>query len=216
MQKTRWGRRTAALLLLTAAMAAGVIATIILNNHRRAPEAALIAREPGAIPLLTEFGDFQCSHCARFALEVLPALERDLIAPGTIRFEYRHYPFLGQESFDAAEASECAREQGEFHAYHLELYRMTQERKQHTPQSLRKTAEGTGLDLQAFDRCLSSERNRSRVLEDREYGRALGVRGTPTLLLDGQVVRWKNYPDLRQQLETAAPQETTGAPPAAE
>ena len=210
MQKARWRRRTAVLLLLTAALAAG----IILNNHRSTPEAAPTAREPGAIPLLTEFGDFQCPHCARFALEVLPALKRDLIDQGAIRFEYRHYPFLGPESFDAAEASECAREQGEFHAYHLRLYRMTLEREKLIPQALREAAEGTGLDLQSFDRCIRSERNRPRVLEDREYGRALGVRGTPTLLLDGQVVRWKNYPDLRQQLEAEAPQETTGAPPA--
>ena len=216
MQKTHWSRRTAVLLLLTAALAAGVTATIILNNHRSDPAAIPGTREPGTPPLLTEFGDFQCPYCARFALEVLPALKRDLIDQGAIRFEYRHYPFLGPESFAAAEASECAREQGEFHAYHLRLYRTTLEREKLIHQALREAAEATGLDLPAFDQCLSSERNRPRVLEDREYGRALGVRGTPTLLLDGSVVRWKNYSDLRKQLEAEAPQEAVGAPPAAE
>ena len=56
---------------------------------------------------------------------VLPALEHDLIGPGTVRFEYRHYPFLGPESFNAAEASECARDQERFREYHDELFQLT-------------------------------------------------------------------------------------------
>ena len=69
-------------------------------------------------PVIVEFGDFQCPYCARFALNTLPALRRDVLNDSAARFEYRHFPFLSPESTMAAEASECARDQGRFDAYH--------------------------------------------------------------------------------------------------
>lgn len=171
------------------------------NRHTAAPEET---NTPGEKPLLTEFGDFQCPHCARFALQILPALERDLIEPGTVRFEYRHYPFLGPESFAAAEASECAREQGGFDEYHLELYRLTSQGTHYTTERLLEIAQEQGLETANFQQCLQSGRKRPRVLEDQEYGRNLGVRGTPTLLMDGRKINWTSYPDLREKIRKMA------------
>ena len=175
------------------------------NRHTAAPEETNTANTPGEKPLLTEFGDFQCPHCARFALQILPALERDLIEPGTVRFEYRHYPFLGPESMEAAEASECAREQGGFDEYHLELYRqLASQGTPHTTERLLGIAQEQGLETAGFQQCLQSGRKKPRVLEDREYGRNLGVRGTPTLLMDGRKINWTSYPDLREQIRKMA------------
>ena len=115
MQKLSKNRRNAAMGILAVAITGIVFSSILLINNPFNPGTApgnTLKVEPGEKPLLTEFGDFQCPHCANFALNILPALEHDLIEKGTIRFEYRHYPFLGPESFKAAEASECARDQG--------------------------------------------------------------------------------------------------------
>ena len=150
--------------------------------------------------LLTEFGDFQCPHCARFGLAVLPALERDLIEPGTVRFEYRHYPFLGPESFDAAEASECARDQGMFREYHDALLQLTAREERLTRETLASAASGLGLETSGFSLCLESGEKNARVMADLEYGRNLGVRGTPTLFLDRKEVRWRSYSDLKEQI----------------
>ena len=76
----------------------------------------------GQPPILTEFGDFQCPYCARFAVGLMPDIKRDLVDTGMVSFDYRHYPFLGPESYMAAEASECARDQDQFQQYHDQLY----------------------------------------------------------------------------------------------
>ena len=133
----------------------------------------------GEVPILTEFGDFQCPHCASFAQTVLPRLERDLVNPGIVRFEYRHYPFLGKESFTAAEASECAREQNKFREYHDGLLQLTAMGRKLTLERLAETARDLELEQAGFNRCLQSNEKRAAVMEDREYGRALGVRGRP-------------------------------------
>ena len=105
---------------------------------------------------------------------------------------------------------------GEFDEYHLELYRLTSRGKSHTPELLRETAAKMELDPTAFDQCLRSGVKRARVLEDREYGRTLGVRGTPTLFIDGRTIRWNNYPDLREQVRRIAEKEQSRAPRPAE
>ena len=89
--------RTARLILILLILAAAMTAVTITLSTFSKPGSATNAGEK---PLLTEFGDFQCPYCANFALIILPALERDLIGPGTVQFEYRHYPFLGPESFE--------------------------------------------------------------------------------------------------------------------
>ena len=164
------------------------------------PEGAGTQNVQGESLLLTEFGDFQCPHCARFGLTLLPVLERDLISPGTVRFEYRHYPFLGPESFDAAEASECARDQGAFREYHDALLQLTAREERLTRERLVSTARGLELDTHRFSLCLESGDKKPRVLEDLEYGSNLGVRGTPTLFLDRKEIRWRSYADLKDQI----------------
>ena len=167
---------------------------------RDAPEDTTAKEVQGEDLLLTEFGDFQCPHCARFGLTLLPILEHDLIRPGTVRFEYRHYPFLGPESFDAAEASECARDQGTFRKYHDALLHLTVREQRLTRERLISTARDLKLNATGFSLCLESGEKKPRVLEDREYGSNLGVRGTPTLFLDGHEVRWRSYSDLKDQI----------------
>ena len=219
MQKLSKHRRNAVMGILAVAITGIVFSSILLINNPFNPGTApdnTLEVEPGEKPLLTEFGDFQCPHCANFALNILPALEHDLIEKGTIRFEYRHYPFLGPESLKAAEASECARDQGEFNKYHLELYRLTSLGESHTPELLRETALEMDLDQTAFDQCLQSGVKRTRVMEDWEYGKTLGVRGTPTLFINGKTIHWHNYKDLREQVRKIAEKEQPRAPLPAE
>ena len=219
MQKLSKHRRSAVMGILALAITGIVFSSILLINNPSNPGTApdnTLEAEPGEKPLLTEFGDFQCPHCANFALNIFPALEQDLIETGTIRFEYRHYPFLGPESFNAAEASECARDQGEFNEYHLKLYRLTSRGESHTPELLRETALELDLDPTEFDQCLQSGLKQARVMEDREYGRILGVQGTPTLFINGRTIHWDNYQDLLEQVRTIAEMEQPRAPRPAE
>ena len=160
--------------------------------------------QAGEIPTLVEFGDFQCPYCARFALGVLPALRNELIRNGTIRFEYRHYPFLGPESTNAAEAAECARDQNKFDAYHDRIYQITAARERITRDRLEQIATETGLEMAQFNKCTEERTHQGRVRADREYGRELGVRGTPSLVMDGEILAWNSYQDLVNQVRQKA------------
>ena len=150
----------------------------------------------GAPRVVTEFGDFQCSYCAQFAQQVLPNLRRDLPADGSIRFEYRHYPFLSQASTMAAEASECARDQGAFTGYHDGLFNLTATRQALSEENLLETARQMDLELTEFITCTEQRTHRGRVQADKEFGKQMGVQGTPTIILNGQKLNWTDYPNL--------------------
>ena len=196
-------RRTILLAVLTVAISLAMAAPILAGFGRTPPQDQAWRAAGTEKLLLTEFGDFQCPHCARFALGILPQLERDLIRPGKIRFEYRHYPFLGPESFRAAEAAECARDQGEFGQYHQRIYGKLAEGYKPDDSTLRTIAGETRMDERQFNACLDGGTKRGKILGDKEYGQALGIRGTPALFLDGRKLQWNDYRDLRRQIDEA-------------
>ncbi len=155
-------------------------------------------------PLLIEFGDFQCPHCANFAESALPRIKRDFIDTGLIKYEYRHFPVLGPNSYGAALASECAREKGKFDLYHDLLFERTRDRQPLNIPTLNGAAAATGLEPTGFSQCLSTEQYRGKVLEDYGLGEKLGVQGTPTLVINNRVINWRNYDDLADQLKAQA------------
>jgi protein-disulfide isomerase len=139
---------------------------------------------------LVEFADFQCGACAWFAENQMAAIKEHLVEPGLVRYVYLDYPLVNrhQHALLAARAGRCADEQGRFWDYHDKLYA-----------SLREWAPADdalpvffdyagmlGLDQGAFEACLRSERFTAEVQESRELGRSVGVRGTPTLFIDGK------------------------------
>jgi len=63
---------------------------------------------------LVEFADFRCPFCERWFKDVKSNLMKDYIDTGKVKFAFRHFAFLGQQSTWAAEASECANEQNNF------------------------------------------------------------------------------------------------------
>lgn len=107
-----------------------------------------------------------------------------------MRFVYRHFPFLGEESVWAAEASECAAEQGRFWEYHDRLYAEWRGEGSgaYTKDNLKLYASQLGLDTQVFNACIDSDRYRERVLAERDAGRSQGVTSTPTLFVNDRMV----------------------------
>ena len=193
-------RRTLLGLGTAALLAAATMAVIMLGPGSTGPAPA---GPQGGPPVLAEFGDFRCPHCATFAVHALPALEKEFISQGLLEYRYRHYPFLGQGSYRAAAASECARDQDMFRQYHDELYRQAHQglREDHTsPENLLRTADELGLEGKKFRACMEDGSGMARADRDRAMGARMGVRGTPALFVDGEEVRWKDYRDLRAQI----------------
>lgn len=107
-----------------------------------------------------------------------------------MRFEYKHFAFLGEESRQAAEASECAREQGQFWPYHDVLFanQRGENAGAYRTQALEVFAVALGLDEEAFSECLASDRYEDVVEAERAEGEERGVQSTPTLFVNGEMI----------------------------
>jgi protein-disulfide isomerase/uncharacterized membrane protein len=151
---------------------------------------------------ITEFSDFECGHCARNhgLLKQLLAHRGD-----RVRIVYRHFPLDAacNEALDqsvhtracrAAEAAECAGEQGRFYEM-VDLLFENQERL--FEGFLFTLAERAKLDVERFRDCLSEHRGLSAVLADARDGNRLGITSTPTLFLNGRQVAG-TFSDLRR------------------
>ena len=117
-------------------------------------------------------------------------IDEAYVQTGLVRFGYRHLVILGPNSQRAAEASECAAEQGAFWAYHDLLYdpAASGQRGSLGEDNLRQLAADLGLDTQSFGSCLETGKYAALVRTESAMIQSLGVRGTPAFLLNGQPV----------------------------
>ena len=136
-----------------------------------------------------EFADFQCPFCEKWFKDVEPSLKKDYIDSGKVQFVFRHYAFLGQESTWAAEASECANEQGKFWEYHDYLFNHqgAENSGAFSKANLEGFAAVLGLDTQKFNPCLETDKYATNVSTDFTEGQKAGVSGTPATFINGLI-----------------------------
>jgi len=127
---------------------------------------------------IVEFSDYQCPFCQRFFSTTFPAIKKDYIDTGKVRYVFRDFPLdqLHPYARKAAEAAHCAGEQGKYWKMHDVLFRNS---RALAPAQLAEHARTVGMDGAKFDRCLSSGRHASRVERGLADGAAAGVHGTP-------------------------------------
>jgi len=142
------------------------------------------AQGPADAPIeLVEFSDFQCPFCLR----AHPTVKQVLSTYGNkVRFVYRNYPLPSHPNArPAAEAAQCANEQGKFWPYHDQLFA----RGGRLSDAELKTAAGeVGLDAAAFDRCVATHKYKADVDADIAAGDEAGVTGTPAFYINGRML----------------------------
>ena len=99
---------------------------------------------------------------------------------------YREYPLPNhQNAKAAAEAGQCAQEQGKFWPYHDRLFA----NQQHlTSVELKQHAVAVGLDAARFNACVDSHKYASVVEADIAMGNEAGVNGTPAFFINGRMI----------------------------
>lgn len=132
---------------------------------------------------IVEFSDYQCPFCARAE----PTIEQVLKEyEGKVRLVYRDFPLsFHQNAQKAAEATECADEQGKFWEYHDKLF---ENQDALDVNNLKQYAKDLGLDSSKFDNCLDSGKYTEEVQKDLADGQSLGVSGTPAFFINGRLV----------------------------
>ncbi len=135
-----------------------------------------------------EFSDYGCGFCRRFHTETFPGLRRDYIDAGRVRWKYVTYVSgMFANGLPAAFAAECAGEQELFTPVSNDLYERQSEWKSlGDPFAFFQTlATEAGADADRFTSCLTEARPEDRVRSGVVAGRTLGVRGTPSFVING-------------------------------
>ncbi len=109
---------------------------------------------------------------------------------GTLRLEWRDFPYLGQESVNAALAARAAQEQGKFWEYHDLLYKNQKSENNggFSDENLTKLAREAGLDVKKFDKDLKSGLYEPLVQADFKEGQNSGISGTPAFVVNGKTL----------------------------
>lgn len=146
---------------------------------------------------IVEFSDLQCPACANISPQVEEFVKSN---PSLARMEYKHFP-LTQHTFamDAAQAAECAGDQGEFWEYANFLF---DNQSNFSKDFFYEAADELGLDRTAFDECYDSGSKRGKVLAHMQEGRALGVNSTPSLFINGEKVRFPGREALEEYVKS--------------
>jgi protein-disulfide isomerase len=157
----------------------------------------------GAVTVV-EFLDFECESC----LAWYPVIEqlRDRYA-GEVRFVARYFPLPSHlNSVNAALAVEAAAQQGRFEDMYIVMFG-TQETWGHSGDSqaplFRTFAQELGLDLEAYDAAVADPATLARVEKDQADGESLGVQGTPTFFLNGELIQPMGPDDFGMMIDKA-------------
>ncbi len=136
--------------------------------------------------IIVEFSDFECPFCKRFHDETLPKIKEQYIRTGKVRFVYRDFPLpFHPDAQKTAEAAECADDQGQFWAYHDELFENQQALG---TEKLKQYAQDLSLDMEEFNSCFDSGKHADEVKADLKDGANSGVSGTPTFFIGDELV----------------------------
>ncbi|HET8601812.1 MAG TPA: thioredoxin domain-containing protein [Segeticoccus sp.] len=174
---------------------------------RRAPGDPMARGDVDAPVVMVNFSEFQCPFCGKFARDTEPDLVRKYVNNGTLRIEWRDFPYLGEESYTAALAGRAAAEQDGFWEFHDAMYA-----EQSPPNSgaltvdhLVAVAESVGLDGDRLRTDMRDPALAAGIRKDFQEGQSIGVSGTPAFLINGRpVIGAQPAKVFRQAIEQAA------------
>lgn len=157
----------------------------------RTPEGYPVLGNPQAKITLTEYSDFQCPFCERFATEAYSQIVQTYLKTGQAKLVFRNFPLpFHKNAQAAAEAALCAGDQNQFWPYHDALF-LNQKLWENDPAPAAifgQMAKKLKLDKSDFAACLASQKYAQHVQKDLADGVAAGVEGTPTVFVGTKAV----------------------------
>jgi protein-disulfide isomerase len=145
----------------------------------------MLGEEDAAITII-EFSDFQCPYCSRAANGPVKEVIKNYVDTGKAKLYFMNYPLgFHQYAQAAAEASECANEQGRFWEMHDKIFENQGSLSQ---ESLVTWAKELKLDMNMFNTCLNDGKYKQEVQKDMAIAQSAGVQGTPSFLINGNLI----------------------------
>ena len=156
-------------------MTTDLLVPVTAEDHVQGPATAAVT--------LVEYADYECPY-SRIAYRVIKGVQEEL--GDQLRFVYRNFPLPNHPNArPAAEAAQCANDQGQFWAYHDRLFA---DQTKLANDDLKASAAALGLDAGRFNACFDSHKYKARVDADTLAGNEAGVNGTPAFFVNGRLL----------------------------
>ena len=157
-------------------------------------DAVYIGPEDAPVTIIN-FSDFQCPFSKRSVDYMDSALKR---YNGKIRYVFKHFPLsFHKMAKPASHAAVAARNQGKFWEYYAKVYNDV---KNVTEENLVAYAKELKLDMDKFNSDRISAETAAKVQEDITQGALFGVRGTPTLFINGEMIVGANNSKMEEAI----------------
>ncbi len=145
-----------------------------------------IKGDPDAPVTIVEFSDYECPFCARFYSQTYTQIDEQYIKTGKVKLVYRDFPLsFHQNAQKAAEAAECAGEQGKYYEMHDLLF---ENGVSGGVAQYKQLASQIGLDTAEFNTCLDTGAMAGEVQKDFADGQRAGIQGTPGFIINGKII----------------------------
>lgn len=153
----------------------------VQGNPANADDDAVLGDKKAKVTLI-EFTDYQCPFCARHFNDTYGQIVKNYVDTGKVKLVVRDFPLsFHPHAQKAAEASECAKDQGKFWEMHDKLF-STNAQWSNLPDAaptFKGFAKELGLNTSTFDACLDGGTKAAEVKKDLADGSAAGIDGTP-------------------------------------
>jgi protein-disulfide isomerase len=163
---------------------ADVKAAQVLRDRRHEvfdDPATPVGGNPQGDVTVVEFFDYRCPYCK----QVHPAIQKLLDQDRKLRFVYKEFPVLGEQSDMAARAALAARLQGKYEPLHNA---MMAAKGQITEEVVYRLAGSVGLDVDRLKRDMTDPEIDRALSANRSLAKALDLRGTPGFVIGDHVI----------------------------
>jgi protein-disulfide isomerase len=194
------------------AQQAGAAAAGVADAMKVGPHDAVLGSASAPVTIV-EYGDYQCPFCTRFFSDTEPLIVSNYVQAGKVKMIFRNFPFLGPESTAAANAAQCANDQGKLWAYHDALYsgKIKDEAKgggendgYFSRALFLQLAQQVGLNTGTFTTCLDGNKDMATVTAEKNAASAAGINSTPAFIINGtQILGAQPYAQFQAAIEAA-------------
>ena len=137
--------------------------------------------------IIALFTDFQCPYCAKIVPLLDQVLEKN---KGKVKLAFKNFPLnTHQFARKTAAAALAAGKQGKFWELHDRLF---QNYNRLNDQVVQEQAQQLGLDMQKFEKDMNDPQIGQVINQDYQDGLKAGVKGTPTIYVNGSLLRNTN------------------------
>ncbi len=162
---------------------------------------------------LALFEDFLCPHCAEFSDQVWPQIKRTYVDTGKVRVWYFYFPVISQvQSRVIGGLGQCVYLQSDSTFWNLEpIFMRAQQQLVNTAKAIDiATTYAPNLDKQKLQQCVDNDVGAKVVDKDNAIAHGLGLQGTPSVLLDGQLVTDHTWAGVKKAIDAALKKAASG------